>query len=65
MARDSLEHAFLPGASLRTSSACAPTDTMPLGGTPSALCQSFLDGSERARLQWKLEGRFLSFEAAQ
>jgi adenosine deaminase len=72
MARNSLEHAFLPGDSLWSSVAtaepiadCAATDTMGLGETPNATCQAFLDGSERARMQWKLEGRFRQFESKQ
>jgi adenosine deaminase len=72
MARDSLEHAFLPGASLWTSvamvqpvAACAPTAEMALGETPNAACQSFLMGSERAQAQWELEGRFRTFESQQ
>jgi hypothetical protein len=61
MARQSLEHSFLPGASLwagtkpfRAVAACADAR--------SALCRKFLDGSERARLQWKLERDFEEFE---
>jgi len=72
MARDSLEHAFLPGASLWTSramlqpaAACAPTAAMALGETPTAACQTFLTGSERAQAQWELEGRFRTFESRQ
>jgi adenosine deaminase len=72
IARDSLEHSFLPGASLWTKvspaqpvSACAATDAMGVGGMPNAACQTFLDGSERARMQWELERRFLVFESAQ
>jgi adenosine deaminase len=64
MARNSLEHSFLPGESLwsdtksfRVVSACA-------GMKPSAACQKFLDGSERAKVQWKLEGEFGKFERA-
>jgi len=67
MARNSLEHSFLPGASLwsdaknfRLVSACAGS----LGGKTSAGCQKFLDGSERARVQWKLEGELEGFEKA-
>jgi adenosine deaminase len=71
VARDSLEHAFLPGDSLWTSvgatpvAACAATDTMAIGDAPNATCQAFLDGSERARIQWELERRFLAFERVQ
>jgi adenosine deaminase len=64
MARNSLEHSFLPGASLwsdtksfRTVSACAAG-----GGKPSDACQKFLEGSERAREQWKLERELAGFE---
>lgn len=70
--RDSLEHSFLPGASLWTSVAqaapvapCTPTATMGVGDAPSEGCQQFLDTSERAALQWELERRFRVFEAAQ
>lgn len=64
MARMSLEHSFLPGGSLwndaksfRVVSACA-------GGweNPSVACQKFLAGSERAAVQWKLEGALEKFE---
>jgi adenosine deaminase len=70
--RDSLEHSFLPGASLWTDvaqakpvGACVATDTMGVGDVPNAGCQQFLDTSERASLQWELERRFRVFEAAQ
>ena len=72
ISRTSLEHAFLPGASVWTSvaqgqpvPACAATDTMGVGGTPNAACQAFLDASERATMQWELERRFIAFESAQ
>jgi adenosine deaminase len=72
MARASLEHAFVPGESLWTSisdgtpvAACASTETMGVGDPPNAGCQSFLDGSERARMQWELEHRFRLFESQQ
>ncbi len=67
LARESLEHSFLPGASLwedvaagTMASACTP-----LADPPSATCQSLLDASERARMQWELERRFRAFERAQ
>jgi adenosine deaminase len=70
LARNSLEHAFLPGASLWTSVSpaqpvadCAATDTMAVGGPPSTACAAFLATSERATLQWELEHRFLAFES--
>lgn len=70
MARNSLEHAFLPGASMWTSVAdatavadCARTATMGLGDAPNPTCKAFLDASERATMQWELEKRFLAFES--
>jgi adenosine deaminase len=64
MARNSLEHSFLPGASLWTEAtnfrpvrACAGS-----GDKPSAACQKFLESSERARIQWSLEKEFGLFE---
>jgi hypothetical protein len=72
MARDSLEHAFLPGPSLWSSISsvgpvadCAPTATMWLGDVPDAACQAFLATSERATKQWKLERAFTQFESQQ
>lgn len=66
-ARESLEHAFLPGSSLwldpefyhvvpvcRTSYAA--------GNTPSAKCSAYLAHSERASAQWDLEMSFRRFE---
>jgi hypothetical protein len=67
MARQSLEHSFLPGASLwadfkafHTVTSCAPDS---LGGSRiSDVCQKFLDTNERARVQWNLETEFAGFE---
>jgi len=67
MARMSLEHSFLPGTSLwaradglRMVSGCkedhADEDQL------SSDCRKFLDGSDRARTQWKLESEFAKFE---
>jgi adenosine deaminase len=70
MVRTSIEHSFLPGASLwrdpdrfnRPVATCAH-DT--LGAGPrSPACAEFLQSSERARQQWELERRFRAFEAA-
>ena len=65
MARMSLEHSFLPGGSLwadakafRAVSACAGQS----GSRASAVCQKFLGGSERAKLQWRLEEELADFE---
>jgi hypothetical protein len=67
-ARQSLEHSFLPGESLWTATkgefrkvgACAAAAA--LEEKPSAPCAKFLDSSERAREQWKLEIEFARFE---
>jgi len=70
MVRTSLEHSFLPGASLwrepdvfiRTVSACAENS---LGAEkPARSCAEFLQTSEKAKQQWELERRFREFEAA-
>jgi adenosine deaminase len=68
MARQSLEHSFLPGQSLwsdtklvfRTAPPCAAD----AAGTekPSAACEQFLSANERARMQWNLETEFVRFE---
>jgi adenosine deaminase len=69
LARNSLEYAFLPGASLwqsnrpgETVEACAASVPGTVG--PEGACRALLDGSERARLQWELEAQFRNFEAA-
>ncbi len=67
--RTSIEHSFLPGASLwrerdnftRTVDDCFGE---PLGAEkPSSKCAGFLQSSERARQQWELERRYNVFEA--
>jgi adenosine deaminase len=67
MARESLEHSFLPGASvwgdfkaLHAVSDCASDS--PGGGKISDGCRKFLDANERARVQWNLETEFAGFE---
>jgi adenosine deaminase len=69
IARASLEHSFLPGASLWQErdvfTAIVPdcrTDTA--GDQTSASCAAFLKASEKAAQQWELERRFSAFEAA-
>lgn len=68
MARQSLEHSFLPGESLWADTkvvfrAVPNCKADGLGvESPSAACKEFLAGSERARIQWKLEGEFTNFE---
>jgi adenosine deaminase len=63
LARNSLEHAFVPGKSLWADArrfqpvlACAKSATN--------ACQQFLSANEKARLQWQLEADFRAFEAA-
>jgi adenosine deaminase len=68
LARQSIEYAFLPGASLwEQLTAAAPMAACagePLGGaTPAAACAALLQGSERAREQWRLERAFAAFES--
>jgi adenosine deaminase len=67
MARQSLEHSFLPGASLwvdsqqsRAATACATDHAA--SSKLSASCNKFLDANEKARMQWKLEQDFAAFE---
>lgn len=66
MARQSLEHSFLPGESLwaetkrpfRQVAVCVGDGA----GKASHGCAEFLAAQERARLQWKLEEEFAAFE---
>jgi len=68
MARQSLEHSFLPGQSLWTDtklvfrSVPACVSDAPRAEKPAVACEQFLAGNERARMQWKLEGEFAKFE---
>ncbi len=69
MVRTSLQHSFLPGASLwsapdafsRVIPACL--HDAPGAEKPSAACAAFLKSSERAQQQWELELRFRAFES--
>lgn len=66
-ARNSIAYSFLPGKNLWKNrdnfipvDVCASDD---LGSkTPSKLCSAFLKGSEKARMEWKLERQFKLFE---
>jgi adenosine deaminase len=67
MARQSLEHSFLPGASLwadlkasHVVSSCASDS--PGASTMSDGCRKFFNANERARVQWSLEKEFSGFE---
>jgi adenosine deaminase len=65
MARMSLEHSFLPGASLWASEfrpVAACTNDRAGSEKVSPACQKFLEDSERAQMQWKLEAEFAGFE---
>jgi adenosine deaminase len=67
MARASLEHGFIPGASLwgdghelRRAPAC--TDDEASGDRLSGKCEKWIGTNERARVQWQLERAFAQFE---
>jgi hypothetical protein len=67
MARDSIEHSFLPGTSLwsdREHSVRVPacSGATPNRGTLPPACGRVLERSEKARLEWRLEGEFDRFE---
>jgi adenosine deaminase len=65
LARQSLEHSFLPGASL-WADASKTNEVAQCAGVhreaESAACKEFLDANAKARLQWKLEQEFAAFE---
>jgi len=71
MVRTSIEHSFLPGASVwqdpdRFRSLVSACSSDRLGASePSTACAAFLQSGEKARQQWELERRFASFEARQ
>ena len=67
MARTSLQHAFLAGVSLWADarkfipvSQCSKD--LPMAREISSSCKQYLAGSEKARLQWKLEEEFKNFD---
>jgi hypothetical protein len=68
MARQSLEHSFLPGESLwaetKTQFRAVPACALSLTSTakPSSACEKFLTASQRSQEQWKLEAAFRNFE---
>ncbi len=68
MARQSLEHSFLPGQSLWADTKLVFRTAQPCAGDtagaekPSAACENFLASNARAREQWKLEAEFAKFE---
>ena len=67
MARQSLEHSFLPGASLWADIKASHITTACVSDSRgaekiSAACQKFLEANDRARVQWSLETEFARFE---
>jgi adenosine deaminase len=69
MVRTSIEHSFLPGASLWQEPDSFTRMVDDCSGdargadNPSPKCAQFLQSSERAQQQWELERRFSGFEA--
>jgi len=70
MARNSLDYSFLPGASLwsdaasfRRAAECAGEDSATSADRVSNRCRAFLNGSERAQAEWRLEGSLARFES--
>lgn len=68
MARTSLEHAFVPGVSLWSDGknfviAKECVSDVPGARPRSVACDKLLQSSEKAQLQWKMEGEFREFEA--
>ena len=66
MARASIEHSFLPGASLWQQSEQPVTQCRGQIGrdTPMGACAEFVRSSEKAQQEWELERRFRVFEAS-
>jgi adenosine deaminase len=62
MARESLEHSFLAGASLWQDAQETHAIAQCAGGSESAPCKKFLEDNEKAKLQWRLEREFVAFE---
>ena len=70
MARESLEHSFIPGwqpverrTRVASGGAAATVIKLP-ASTFRGTCQKLIGGSERARVQWQLERAFVEFEKA-
>lgn len=67
MARNSLQHAFIAGASLWSDGRkfvpviqCAPD--IRFKKLTSSACREYIDNNEKAKLQWRLEEEFNAFE---
>ena len=70
MARNSLEHSFLPGRSLwaqpdQYQRLAAPCQGAAADRPAPAACSRWLAANPKAEQQWQLEQRFVHFEAAQ
>lgn len=68
LARNSLEYAFLPGASLwESATPFAPVaqcaGVVPEAPDPPSPCRDYLATSEKARAQWRLETALAAFES--
>lgn len=67
LARQSLQHSFLPGSSLWQGAPGGPIapdcQPIPLGGSvpPKSRCETFLQANAKANLQWDLEARLQRF----
>lgn len=67
MARDSIEHAFLPGARFEDDAGCAEAlalEQLEPEVLPTA-CAELVQGSPRARARWSFERALVAFERAQ
>jgi adenosine deaminase len=68
LSRNTLAYSFLPGANLFADVAKAKLVKQCYrdrpGRTLSRTCAEFISGSEKSRLQWQLEERFVAFESA-
>ena len=62
MARNSLQYAFLTGASLWADAKKFIPVVQCAKGPGFEACRKYLEASEKARLQWKLEDEFRAFE---
>jgi adenosine deaminase len=64
-ARDALEYAFLPGASLWRNGTGGAKVLACAGPAAAPACQAFLGKNLKAKLQWQLEQDFSAFERTQ
>jgi adenosine deaminase len=64
MVRNSLEYSFLPGTSYWQDRAYRAPVAACAGGAKTKACRTYLDGSEKARIEADLEDRFRAFEHA-